>query len=200
MNEQVFLGGRPVVGFGDADISIANPIIARPLVGFLVGSVAGALVGTFVQKPIGTYLGTMVGGFGGLMVGAGLVNAEARLAAAKRWHRLQEGDVVKAGQQLAMAVANTDRTAFLPNEVATIDHDLTTVAQKLSTAPVQGAKDAVALYPPGATLPADWPIDDDLGAMAYRVQSNVLIDSPKDFVQRLNQMAATKLTVEAWVR
>ena len=77
MNEQMFLGGRPVVGFGDTAPTTTSSS-KRPLIGLVVGGVAGGLVGAFVQQPVGTILGTMVGGFGGLMVGVGLINAEDR--------------------------------------------------------------------------------------------------------------------------
>lgn len=185
-------------------VSTTTSSSKRPLIGLVVGAVAGGLVGAFVQQPIGTILGTMVGGFGGLMVGVGVANAaEAHAPHVPGpdfgWHRLQQGDVVKAGQQVAIAAAKTDRTVFSPSEIAEADQALTQMAKAIEGAPVQGAKGVISINPPGTPLRPDWPSDDDLGVIAYRALSNVLVDPPADFVQRLTQ-TDPKLIVEAWVR
>jgi hypothetical protein len=72
MNEQVFLNGAPVVGFGDAESELAHERATAPatIAGFFVGAIGGAVLGNVVHKgAVGATVGTIVGGVGGLLGG-----------------------------------------------------------------------------------------------------------------------------------
>lgn len=72
MTERVSMNGAPVVGFGDANISITNPLIYTPFVGYIVGAAGGGVLGSLVSKKrraLSTGIGTALGGFGGMAIG-----------------------------------------------------------------------------------------------------------------------------------
>jgi predicted secreted protein len=82
MHEQLFLGGAPVVGFGDADI-LGAPLVTKSLVGLLVGSIGGAVLGSFVKEGgAGAVLGTIVGGLSGAAIGTAMALQETGDASA----------------------------------------------------------------------------------------------------------------------
>lgn len=65
MNEQIFLNGAPVIGFGeseDDEKKFYGTQVGVPLVGLLTGSVAGYLIGK-------TVTGAVVGGLAGTTIG-----------------------------------------------------------------------------------------------------------------------------------
>ena len=71
MNETVFLGGVPVVGFGEDKSPVHLPNFgdnyAIPI-GLLAGAAGGGVLGHFVKKGTGTVVGAVIGGgFGALM-------------------------------------------------------------------------------------------------------------------------------------
>ncbi len=80
MTEAVYLGSTPVVGFGDANISISNPLIYTPFVGYIVGATGGGLLGSLVSKKsrISTGVGTALGGFAGMAVGGSIAIRQVR--------------------------------------------------------------------------------------------------------------------------
>ncbi len=78
MTERVRMNGVPVVGFGDANISVSNPIIYTPFIGYVVGAAGGAVLGSLIHKSrISTGVGTALGGLGGIAIGAWLGRAIA---------------------------------------------------------------------------------------------------------------------------
>ena len=79
MTEAVYLNGAPVVGLGDANISVSNPIIYTPFIGYVVGATGGGVLGSLVSKKsrISTGVGTALGGFGGMIAGVWLGRAIA---------------------------------------------------------------------------------------------------------------------------
>ncbi len=73
MTERVSMNGIPVVGFGDANISVSNPLLYAPLIGYVVGTTGGAVLGSLVSKSrISTGVGTALGGLGGIAIGVSL--------------------------------------------------------------------------------------------------------------------------------
>jgi hypothetical protein len=80
----IMRNGCAVVGFGDADISVANPIINRPLVGFLVGVTGGAILGSLTKKTVWIAAGAIAGGIGGAVGGAAWAVHQIRVAAAAK--------------------------------------------------------------------------------------------------------------------
>jgi hypothetical protein len=71
MHEQISLGGAPVVGFGDANLSVANPMFFVPILGIIGGAAGGALLGHkvgAVTTAVGAVVGGLVGGAGGIML------------------------------------------------------------------------------------------------------------------------------------
>lgn len=80
--------GVPVVGFGDAEMTIASPIVYEPrhevtasAIGYVVGAVAGAVLGNYVKQGLGTAIGSIVGGAVGTFSGAALWVHNQRKAA-----------------------------------------------------------------------------------------------------------------------
>lgn len=76
--------GVPVVGFGDADISVGNPVIKYPFIGLLIGTAGGAAIGSRAKnKGTGAAIGAIAGSVGGLVTGIAIgehvahVNAKA---------------------------------------------------------------------------------------------------------------------------
>jgi hypothetical protein len=71
MTEHISMNGAPVVGFGDANISISNPLIYTPFIGYVVGAAGGGVLGSLVSKKsrVSTGVGTALGGFVGMAVG-----------------------------------------------------------------------------------------------------------------------------------
>ena len=85
--ECISLNGAPVVGFGDANLSISNPVIYAPFVGYVIGAAGGGVLGSLVSKKrraLSTGIGTALGGFAGMTVGGRI-----GLAA---WRKRQEED------------------------------------------------------------------------------------------------------------
>ena len=73
MTERISMNGTPVVGFGDANISITNPLIYAPFIGYVVGAGTGAVIGSYIHKSrVSTGVGTALGGFAGMAVGGQL--------------------------------------------------------------------------------------------------------------------------------
>lgn len=134
MHEQVFLNGAPVVGFGDADLSVGNPIVWKPFVGYLVGSIGGAVAGSFIKKGVGTAVGAIGGGLGGIIAGAALYLRGERAAVAER----------KAGD------AEREIPVTLPNP----NYPIKYTAQALQLAALPSTQGPVMLcsYIPFATL------------------------------------------------
>ena len=83
---------------------------------------------------------------------------------------------VKAGQQIAIAAAESNGAPIPPDEIANIAMQFTALA----TAPVSLPATNFIQYPPGSQLPYDWPKDDDLGPNAYRVTADVIADAPPE--------------------
>lgn len=70
MNEQIYLNGAPVVGFGDAEL-LGNPAVTRSTVGYFVGAATGGAVGSWISKSRwSTGIGVAVGGLVGGVIGA----------------------------------------------------------------------------------------------------------------------------------
>lgn len=70
MNERVFLGGAPMVGFGDENaLTSYKKALLPPVVGFFAGSIAGAFVGDKIRRGVGTAAGAILGGVGGVAGG-----------------------------------------------------------------------------------------------------------------------------------
>lgn len=69
MNEQIFLGGVPVIGFGASEDD-ENKFYGALVGGPLIGLVAGSVTGYFISKahPV---IGTAVGGMAGTAIGLG---------------------------------------------------------------------------------------------------------------------------------
>lgn len=67
MNEQIFLSGAPVVGFGSGNVPLTG--LDKPLIGFLVGATGGAIVGAIVGKGVGAVIGAVIGTIGGGAIG-----------------------------------------------------------------------------------------------------------------------------------
>lgn len=80
MTEHIFMNGAPVVGFGDANISISNPLIYTPFVGYIVGATGGGVLGSLVSKKsrVSTGVGTALGGFAGMAVGGSIAMRQVR--------------------------------------------------------------------------------------------------------------------------
>ena len=78
--EHISMNGVPVVGFGDANISISNPLIYTPFVGYIVGATGGGVLGSLVSKKsrISTGVGTALGGFAGMAVGGSIAMRQVR--------------------------------------------------------------------------------------------------------------------------
>jgi len=172
-NDQIFLNGAPIVGFGDIQGAVP-PIEHGPVIGILVGATGGAILGALVKKGIGAAVGAVVGGLGGAFVGVAIAKATPNNPPPS-WRLAQQFPVgVKAGQQIAMAVVGPNGAPIPPADVAQLDALLTA----LSTAPANLPVRNFVKYPPGSQLPPDWPADDDLGANAYRITEDVLIDMP----------------------
>jgi len=74
MNEQIFLGDAPAVGFGD--VASEQKFIVTgagiPLLGWAVGAVGGGVIGYRSGKILGAIGGVVVGGIVGTATGAGI--------------------------------------------------------------------------------------------------------------------------------
>ena len=73
--------GMPVIGFGDAEMTIASPIVYEPAIGYVIGAVVGAVLGNHVKQGLGTAIGSIVGGAAGTFSGAALWVHNQRKAA-----------------------------------------------------------------------------------------------------------------------
>lgn len=139
-------------------------------------------------------------GAGLAVIGAAVYSNRAKAASlppaasptSQTWRKLQSIGTIKAGQQLAIAIEGPNRTALTPDQVAQIVSVASTQIQ------VYGATKLVAQYLPGSPLPSDWPSDDDLGAGAYRLLVEALVDSPP--VSGWANPPPNVITAEMWVR
>ena len=198
--------GIPVVGFGDADL-ITNPIISRPAIGFVLGSLGGAALGALTKSVGWTAAGTFLGGFGGMVAGAAVALNEARAATTptpaatpgewSQWKRIQISDLIgmKAGQQLAMAAVRAGGVPFPPEVIANMDIQLTALATAPANLPIKN----IVKYPPGSQLPSDWPKDDDLGPNAYRMIGDLVMNAPPE-AATLKPLSSDEGTIELWMR
>lgn len=211
-HEQVFLGGAPVVGFGDPprdpnEEYLAHQKATAParIGGLLVGAIGGAVLGNRIHKgAVGATVGTLAGGFGGALGGELLASYALRktLPTMLPWQRVPERSVpagnggfrqildassLKAQDQYAVAIAAPGGAPIPPDQIAEI-------AEVAKTLPTGHSN----LYPPGTSLPADWPADDDLGPNAYRVMEDVLRDVP--YGTALTVPPTSVATIKMWVR
>ncbi len=179
ISERISRAGAPVIGFGDADISVGNPLIKDPFIGFVAGAVGGAMLGSLAEKKVWTAVGTAVGAFSGLIVGFEIAVRRELAENVKQvspWKRISDFSGLKSGQQIAMAITGPYGAPIPPELVSQFDAQLTA----LLTAPVNLPTANFAKYPPGSQLPSDWPKDDDLGAGAYRVTADVVAAPPTE--------------------
>ncbi len=75
MNEQIFLSGAPVVGFGGGNVPLTS--LDKPLIGFIAGATGGAIVGALVGKKVGAVIGAVLGTIGGGAIGFAINDAHA---------------------------------------------------------------------------------------------------------------------------
>lgn len=201
MNEQISLGGTPVIGFGgEADEKKFYTVeLRRPIIGFFVGAIAGALVGNYVKKGVGTAVGTIVGGAGGILLGGWKMprHDETSPAQAQKkedaWRRVRPTDTPKAGQEFASAIARRDRQPLPKEELASVD----SMINMLNSS---GVMKVTGVYMPGAALPADWPKDDNLGPTAFRIAYRTFVDSPNAIGGLFDHLSSDTYETLLWVR
>ena len=194
IGEQLSRGGVSTVGFGDADMSIKNPVILDPIIGLVVGTIGGSLLGNAVKKGVGAVLGSIAGGLGGVVVGEAIAIHNVHVAtdarnAARAWRLLQPNAAFKAGQQFAFAATRTDHTLSTA-DIADGNQAMNKLATELPEANIMA-------YPPGMPLPSDWPSDDDFGPQAYRFTGDVVKDGALDL---LSTKLPSTFVFKAWAR
>ena len=219
MNEQIFLGGKNVIGFGDAPAAATDPSarIKSALEDAFFGAAAGATLGALIGKKTGAMIGAAVGAVGVGAVTYALSAPSTPPASPPAtppalpppatpatpaptptttpvWRQLlQPTDSVKAGEEMAVAILGPNRAPLSPDLVAQLDAALALIPSAATTT-------LIAKYPPGSPPPAnDWPSDyvappgaiDDFGPGAYRVLIRALIDSPPTFWHSVPSNIAT---------
>jgi hypothetical protein len=198
-HEQLFLGGAPVVGFGDA--GAVPPIEHVPVISTLIGATGGAILGALVKKGVGAAIGAVVGGLSGAIVAVAVAKATSNNPP-PAWRRVQPTTTatgktldlsVKAGQQIAVAVVGPNGAPVSSTEVSQLHTILATLPASPANLPTKNFVE----YPPGSRLPPDWPTDDNLGAGAYRATADVLADTPR--TSRAIPPPSV-LAIEIWVR
>jgi hypothetical protein len=85
MNEQLFLNGAPVVGFGaseEDERKFYGVMIGAPLLGLVAGTATGAVLGHKAKKGgVVTAIGAVVGGLAGTTGGVALAHIILRASA-----------------------------------------------------------------------------------------------------------------------
>ena len=190
MTNQIFLNGAPVVGFGDTGTT-PKPATAVIVGGALVGAVGGAALGALAGKGIGALIGAITGGIGGAFLAPALVGPSTASLLASSWHRLAPGETTVAGQKLAMAISSPDLAPLPPDVVTALNGLLSTQG---------GIVESDALYPPGTTLPLDWPGDDKLGPGAYRALIHSMVSGAAFDPANLWKQIPISATVAVWTK
>jgi hypothetical protein len=197
MNEQIFLSGAPVVGFGDAASSMKLDVPKQVLLASLAGATGGAVLGALFKKGVGAAIGAVVGALGGAAFA--VHTTDVAIAAWTTWVRLPitSLDTIKAGQQLALAFAMPNGAPMSSDMISKINLQFTA----LVTAPVNLPTTNFVQYPPGSKLPSDWPADDDLGPNAYRLIADVIANALPEAAQLKNfDLPKDQGTIKVWSR
>jgi hypothetical protein len=124
MREQIFLGGAPVVGFGDADLSVANPMFFVPILGIIGGAAGGALLGHKkggVAAAAGAVVGGLVGGAGGIML-VSLVGRRAIPTTTPKTTSTSTTPASSTGEIYAISLSGVPATAGVDDVGAALAH------------------------------------------------------------------------------
>lgn len=113
------------------------------------------------------------------------------------WQQVQANSTIKAGQRIAIAVAEVNGVPLPPEFIAQGNRVFAAAAA------AQPELNAV-MYPPGSILPLDWPSDDDFGPNAYRYMVNAPVTAPLTSLAEIPTAGIPEMgalmTFKAWVR